>query len=281
MLASPIMPSNVPRESLVPVVKKKSNAPQPQSKHVQVQPVVHGPSPKPQISWAEVARAPTLSKLLTDQRSKFEKCRASLVAKGFNAQQRTIYIGPRTEAATKAIASMKPQPTATAVYFGGIPRGPIGDLKQALYECLPKRCILRISFIGNSACEILCHKHLQSRLISGMNLLGFRQLTAYDPLKSSSSSFSEESTRRLKMSSYRRWRWSGRKTFSPIAKLWYESASAVVLATDLVLKNQLLKEDVLHSTPKTQDTTVADAQTPSRSITAAETEGGCPWGSNE
>lgn len=58
------------------------------------------------------------------------------------------------------------KPTPVAVYFGDIPRCPIGALKKALMKCLPKLAILGISFITASVTDILCLSAHKDRVIA-------------------------------------------------------------------------------------------------------------------
>lgn len=62
------------------------------------------------------------------------------------------------------------------MYFGNIPRGPIGALKEALMKCLPKWAILGILFIGASVTEILCHSPNKDRLIATLHFFRYKYL---------------------------------------------------------------------------------------------------------
>lgn len=81
----------------------------------------------------------------------------------------------------RGFASPRVQPTPKAIYSGEVPRGPIGALRRALLLSLPKWTILGISYISNTALEILCHTELVDRLIATMKLLTFRHMEKYDP----------------------------------------------------------------------------------------------------
>lgn len=202
------------------------------------------PAQRPKLSWAEIARAPTANALPSGLQEKFVKSKATLAAKGFAP------IAPRPRAPPNAATTIGPSlpsgpatPTPSPVYFGGVPRGPIGALKRALLECLPSWAVLSISFIGNSACEILCHRPLEQRLVAGMKLLGFRHLPSYNPLKAPTSDQRDATAKRIRVACYRRWKATASKTFSPTSKEWYTTQADAILASDTELRAQMESED--------------------------------------
>lgn len=145
----------------------------------------------PRTSWAGLVRAPSLESLPSVFKSRFEKSLATLREKGFFARQANSPLE-------------RPKPVPIPVYFGGVPRGRIGQLRRALFAYLPRRAVLSFSFIGNYACEILCHKPLEATLIAGMKLLGFRHIQGSDPTRPIGLN-TEESTRKSLVACYRRW----------------------------------------------------------------------------
>ena len=116
---------------------------------------------------------------------------------------------------------LKPDPEA--VYFGGIPRGPIGKLRRALRNALPKWAILSICFIGDSVTEILCHKALVQRLIATLKFMKFRHLKNYDPTSAVGDSDDHQNTIQYRGSCYHRWMNASKKTYSEVCKSWYET----------------------------------------------------------
>ena len=123
---------------------------------------------------------------------------------------------------------LKPEPEA--VYFGGIPRGPIGKLRRALRNALPKWAILSISFIGDSVTEILCHKALVQRLIATLKFMKFRHLKNYDPTSAVGDSDDHQNTIQYRGSCYHRWMNASKKTYSEVCKTWYEKQAESLMA---------------------------------------------------
>lgn len=201
------------------------------------------------ISWADIARIPSMKKLPSTMQSKFEKSIASLRKNGFTPSARPPP-GRPNPAGGDPRPSTPPQPVPTPVYFGGVPRGPIGSLKRSLQECLPSWAVLSISFIGNSACEILCHKPLEQRLIAAMKLIGFRHLATYDPMRLATSEGTDAVSKKIKLACYRRWMWTAGKTFSPVSKNWYTNQAQAIIANNKSLKAQLEAEDAAQKEKK-------------------------------
>lgn len=123
-------------------------------------------------------------------------------------------------------AGPKPRPEAVAVCFGGVRRGPLGALRRALLLSLPSWAILGLSFIGNSALEILCHKPLREGLIGTLRLLKFRNLENYNPRGVISPTGPADQARRTQVhrqACYKRWQWAATNSRSQAAKEWYTS----------------------------------------------------------
>ena len=121
----------------------------------------HNPSGHPpRLSWAEVVRKPATTALPDSLQARLKVSRQAL----------------------KALASPSAKPIIKTAHFGGVPRGPIGALCRALLLSPPKWAVVRISFIGITALEVLCHSQIVERLIATMKLVSFRHLEKYDPL---------------------------------------------------------------------------------------------------
>ena len=109
------------------------------------------------IDWLEAAKS-GMNTLPAPLRTKIRECWSSLV---------------------RACAN-DVRPEICAVYFHGIPRVAISDLKKHLAKCLPRWSFLSISFISVNTAELLCHRPLKERLIATAKALGFRHAPAYD-----------------------------------------------------------------------------------------------------
>lgn len=182
------------------------------------------PNPKPpKTSWADIAKSkrPAINALSEKEQSLFKETTKNLAALGFKPVtiQRRRQAPSGTESAAnndKAVEKPKPVP----VYFGGLPRGPIGKLRAELRKCLPKWSILHLSFIGNSATEILCHEHLVDKLVGGMKLLGFRHIANFDPLQKKNT---DDATLRGRVNCYNRWRWGAETSYSEVSREWFKT----------------------------------------------------------
>jgi len=181
------------------------------------------PATTPSPSWSDVARQ-GLEKLPDNMKAKFHSSMKSLKLAGFEAQNE--YRTPRFDSA----GDTAPKPVPTAIYFANLPRGPIGALRRALLECLPKWSVLSISFIGRSITEILCHQDLTEQLISDMTLLGYKHLEYYSPVKVASHITDIDTINKYKAACYRRWINASERTYSPVSKTWYKSKSDSLLA---------------------------------------------------
>ena len=136
---------------------------------------------------------------------------------GFEAQRRS-----RPQNQIHGVESLS-NPSPVPIYFGNVPRGPIGTLRRALLQCLPNLSVLSISFVWNIATEILCDKDLTEKLIEGMNLLGYKHLQSFDPSSTRSSITDESTTKKYKSACYRRWFKASESSPSPVSKEWYKS----------------------------------------------------------
>lgn len=72
----------------------------------------------------------------------------------------------------------KPQPVA--VYFKGIRRGPLGQVRAALRQSLANWALLDLSFIGSSVLEIITDKAQRVRLVETLKHLGLHEIKDFD-----------------------------------------------------------------------------------------------------
>ena len=175
------------------------------------------------VQWTEVVKK-GISSLPDNVQARFTQTMQTLKAAGFQAQRPAPRHGPAQP--------YNPKPIPTPVYFGNIPRGPIGALKRALQQCLPKWAVLSISFIGTSVTEILCHRPLRERLIAGMSLLRYRHLSDYDPKKAMDPTASADIHRSFKATCLRRWTAMATRSISEVCRTWYKAQSEGLLAED-------------------------------------------------
>lgn len=180
-----------------------------------------GPAhPTPRPTWADIAKNPAPDMLHEKTRDRLAESRRALAAAGFSR-------GPRAPTGRQGPypAAQPQRPEPVPVYFGGVPRGPIGALKRALHMSIPKWAVLNLSFVGRTALEILCHKPLVDRLVAGMKLLNFRHLDRFNPLKvnSDGSSASESQLQKIRLSCFSRWVWEAALARSPAAAAWYNT----------------------------------------------------------
>ncbi|MEM1009160.1 MAG: hypothetical protein AAGJ35_09155, partial [Myxococcota bacterium] len=154
------------------------------------------------ISRADMVRQQKLSNLPVEVQEKFKKFAHALNSLGFKPTPRPP---PRPQNQNGDAPQIKLKPRPVPVYLGGIPRGPIGKLRAMLRQCLPKWSVLNISFIGNSATELLCHDPLVDNLIADMKLLGYRHIPNYDPVREMNT---DAATLRGRANCYQRWRWA-------------------------------------------------------------------------
>lgn len=195
-----------------------------------------------QRTWADVARIPE---------RKFEESRKALETAGFKAVPKPQRTGTQDVQPNRAPVQIKPVPIA--VYFGGVPRGPIGALRRALLLALPNWAALHLSFIGNTALEVLCHKPLVPRLVAVMKAHSFRHLELFDPAKSIAGG--EARLKANRQACLRRWAFNAENTRSPAAEAWYKEQADILLKLDptLTVEKVQLKTTVV----ETPDGTVA------------------------
>ena len=164
------------------------------------------------LKWADVVRRPTMAVLPASVQEKFKKSAEILKSSGFKPTPRPA---PRPQSSDGPQPQNKIKPAPVPVYFGGIPRGPVGKLRKMLRECLPKWSILNISFIGNSVTEILCHEPMLDHLVGGLKLLGYRHIPSYDPVREMNT---DAATLRGRTICYQRWRWGAENAFSEVSR---------------------------------------------------------------
>lgn len=206
--------------------------PSPQNPHAQKEPTQPKPDdpqqpPNPKtacqpVNWADIvnlgiAALPDMLKHLVKESPRY------LQQDGFQAK-RTPPMGTSTAQAIPVV-----------VYFGNVPRGPIGKLKRCLHECLPKWAVLSISFIGASVTEILCHQPHVARLVATMCLLRYKHLAGYDPTTSAPHNATPEQARSYKAACLHRCIKLVTSARSPVCKSWYTKASEDLLADDEAL----------------------------------------------
>lgn len=115
------------------------------------------------------------------------------------------------------------KPDLKPVYFSGIPRCPVGQLRKALSTCLPNWSMLGISFIGSYACEFVCHAQYVDRLIATLKQFNYRHLPHYDPAVVKSTTLSPEKELYLLSKCHARWSVLTSKVSHPTAKEWYST----------------------------------------------------------
>ena len=71
----------------------------------------------------------------------------------------------------------------TARYFSGFKRGPYKQLISILRNETRNRAVITISFIGKSILEIVTPKNEADRLVIGLEAIGYRHLSKFDPTK--------------------------------------------------------------------------------------------------
>lgn len=122
------------------------------------------------------------------------------------------------------------RPSPVALYFAGIPRGPVGAFRRLLLadHSLPRWALLAISFTGPDRVEILVHKPLVERLVAVMQLLGYRYMRNHDPAAAHGSDRVESQKYNTAPWAMRecavRWQRCAISTQGQAAKHWYKSA---------------------------------------------------------
>ena len=114
----------------------------------------------------------------------------------------------------------------TAKYFSGFKRGPYKQLISILRNATRNRTVIAISFIGKSILEIVKPKNEADGLVIGLEAIGYRHLSKFDPIKnaiSTSKVMSAEDRKRenleLALSRYER---AAKNCHSHGATKWYK-----------------------------------------------------------
>lgn len=124
------------------------------------------------------------------------------------------------------------RPDATAVYFGGVRRGPKGAFRYLLLadHSLPRWALLGISFVGEGIAEIVTHRPLANRLVAVMRLLFYKHLWQYKPHDSHPSGHegtechkNSQPTKAI-LACARRWPTEIDTSRSPASRDWYRSS---------------------------------------------------------
>ena len=152
------------------------------------------------------------------------------------AQEAPKAMANKVAAARRSVASFR-RPLYRAprelesVYFGRIRRGPVGQLRKALRECLPSSAVVGISFIGSSLCEILTDARMKDRLVRTMKALGFSEEDSFDPygdaMKKERVLKNQGDRRRLNLEACAaRWNRAAQGTLHLDARKWYLGKAA-------------------------------------------------------
>ena len=144
----------------------------------------------PRRSWLEISRLPasSLHDLPENRRAAVVEARKGLSA--YFAPPAPKRTPATTSADTTPLEPSSARPIPVPVYFRGVARGPIGHLRRRLQSCMPRWCILSLSFIGTNTLEVLCHKSLEARLISLMRATSegnWTNIPNYNPTRSGAS----------------------------------------------------------------------------------------------
>ena len=126
-------------------------------------------------SWAEIARGrtkPSLNELPVAYKSKLLKAKKLL--------RDAVY-------ASLSTPSRSP-PAMEARYFSGFKRGPHKQLISLLRNATRNRAVIAIAFFGKSILEIVTPKNEADRLVIGLEAIGYRHLSKFEPTKNAISS---------------------------------------------------------------------------------------------
>ena len=74
-------------------------------------------------------------------------------------------------------------PPMEARYFSGFKRGPYKQLLSLLRNATRNRAVIAISFIGKSILEKVTPMNEADRLVIGLEVIGYRHLSKFDPKK--------------------------------------------------------------------------------------------------
>ena len=220
-----------PAESIAQVQSKETTSP----KAVQKQPAQNAQktSQKPAMTYIEALEKGAKDSIPSNIATGIAEATKELEKAGFAPtkapRRRTTTTATNADGTPAQLSSVILKPEPEAVYFGGIPRGPIGKLRRALRNALPKWAILSISFIGDSVTEILCHKALVQRLIAALKFMKFRHLKNYDPTSAVGDTDEDQNTIQYRGSCYHRWLNASKKTYSEVCKVWYEKQAEALM----------------------------------------------------
>lgn len=81
------------------------------------------------------------------------------------------------------LAKEREQPTPNGVYFGGLKRCPLGQLRKKLHRVVPSWALLSVSFVGAGIVEIVCHKPLLAQVVRSFKELELYYISDLDPRK--------------------------------------------------------------------------------------------------
>lgn len=171
------------------------------------------------VNWSEVVKS-GLGSLPDVLKHRVKETVRYLQQDGFQAKRTTPSHANNT------------QPSPVAVYFGNIPRGPIGKLKRCLQECLPKWAVLSISFIGANFTVILCHQGHVERRVATMRLLRYKNIAGYDPTLAAPRDATPDQARSYRAACLRRWQKLASQSLSPVCKQCYEKSATDLLESD-------------------------------------------------
>ena len=131
---------------------------------------IPAPTSSASRSWSDIARGRTrlsLNELPEAYKSKLLKAKKLLQDAGY---------------ASLSTPSRSP-PAMEARYFSGFKRGPYKQLISLLRNATRNRAVIAISFIGKSILEIVTPKNEADRLVIGLQAIGYRHLSKFEPTK--------------------------------------------------------------------------------------------------
>ena len=89
-------------------------------------------------------------------------------------------------------------PAMEARYFSGFKRGSYKQLISLLRNATRNRAVVAISFIGKSILEIVTPKNEADRLVIGLEAIGYRHLSKFEPTKNAISTLKVMSAKERK-----------------------------------------------------------------------------------
>ena len=113
-----------------------------------------------------------------------------------------------------------------ARYFSGFKRGPYKQLISLLRNPTRNRAVIAISFIGKSILEIVTLKNEADRLVIGIEAIGYRHLSKFEPRKNAISTLkvvsAEERKRKTLELALSRYERAAQNCHSHLAAKWYK-----------------------------------------------------------